>query len=56
MGPICLGYISKDLSVDNMERTGFTDYVLNFSVDYDPIWVNDIKNIHKYFMKKNYIV
>ena len=32
--PLCLGNISKDWAVDNMKRTGFTDYVYNFSVSY----------------------
>ena len=54
--PICLGNISKDWSVDIMKRTGFTDYVYDFSVDYEAIVVDDIKNIHKYLMKKNDIV
>ena len=36
-----------------MKRTGFTGYVYDFSVDYDAI---DIKDIHKYLMKKNKIV
>ena len=56
MDPICLGNISKDWSVDNMKRTGFTGYVYDFSVDYDPTGVYDIKNIHKYLMKKNNII
>ena len=43
--PLCLGNISKDWSVDNMERTGFTCYVYDFSVDYDSIAVDDIKEI-----------
>ena len=38
------------------KKTGFTDYVYDFSVDYDSVAVNDIKNIHKYLMKKNNIV
>ena len=42
VGPICLGNISKDWLVDNMKRTGFTGYVYDFSVDYDPAAVNDI--------------
>ena len=29
-GPLCLGKISKDWSVDNMKRTGFTGYVFWF--------------------------
>ena len=33
VGPICLGNISKDWSVDNMKATGFTGYVYDFSVD-----------------------
>ena len=56
VGPICLGNISKDWSVDNMKRTGFNGYVYNFSVNYDAIPVDDIKDIHKYLMKKNNVV
>ena len=56
VGPICLGNISKDWSVDNMKRTGFNGYVYNFSVNYDAIPVDDIKDIHKYLMKKNKVV
>ena len=56
VGPICLGNISKDWSVDNMKRTGFTGYVYDFSVDYDATDVDDIKDIHKYLMKKNNIL
>ena len=51
-----LGYISKDQSTDNMKKTGFTGYVYDFSVDYDSIAVDDIKDIHKYLMGKNDIV
>ena len=51
-----LGYISKDQSTDNMKKTGFTGYVYDFSVDYDSIAVDDIKDIHKYLMRKNDIV
>ena len=53
---LCLGNISKDWSVDNMKKTGFNGYVYDFSVDYDAIAVDDIKDIHKYLMKKNDIV
>ena len=56
VGPICLGSISKDWLVDNMKKTGFTGYVYDFSVDYDATDVDDIKDIHKYLMKKNNIV
>ena len=39
-----------------MKGTGFTDYVYDFSVDYYTIDVDDIKDIHKYLMRKNNIV
>ena len=39
-----------------MKRTGFTGYVFDFRVDYDDIEVDNIKDIHKYLMKKNDIV
>ena len=54
--PLCLENISKDWSVDNMKKTGFNGYVYDFSVDYDAIAVDDIKDIHKYLMEKNNIV
>ena len=54
--PLCLGNISKNWSINNMKKTGFNGYVYDFSVDYDAIVVDDIKDIHKYLMKKNNIV
>ena len=54
--PLCLGNISKDWLVDKMKRTGLNGYVYDFSVDYDAADVDDIKDIHKYLMKKNNIV
>ena len=54
--PLCLGNISKDLSTDNMKKTGLTGYVYDFSADYNAVTVDDIKDIHKYLMKKNGIV
>ena len=53
--PLCLGNISKNRLVDNMKKPGFTGYVYGFSVDYDAITVDDIKDIHKYLMKKSNI-
>ena len=50
--PLCLGNISKDWSIDNMKKTWFNGYVYDFSVDYDATAVDDIKDIHKYLMKK----
>ena len=54
--PLCLGNISKYWSVDNMKKTGFNGYVYDFSVDYDDVAVDDIKDIHKYLINKNNIV
>ena len=39
-----------------MKKTGFNGYVYDFSVDYDSTDADDIKDIHKYLMKKNDIV
>ena len=50
--PLCLGNISKDWLTDNMKKTGFNGYTYDFSVDYDATDIDDIKNIHKYLMKK----
>ena len=54
--PLCLGNISKDWSTDNMKKTGLTGYVYDFSADYNAVTLDDIKDIHKYLMKKNDIV
>ena len=53
---LCLGNISKDWSVNNMKKYGFTGNVYDFSVDYNAITVDSIKDIHKYLMVKNDIV
>ena len=53
---LCLGNISKDLTNDNMKKTGFNGYIYDFSTDYNAIAVSDILDIHKYLMKKNKIV
>ena len=49
--PLCLGNISKDWSTNNMKKRSLIGY--DFSVGYDAIDVDDIKDIHKYLMKKN---
>ena len=54
--PLCLGNISKDWLIDNMNKTGLNGYVYDFSVDYKATNVDDIKNIHKYLMKKNNVI
>ena len=51
--PLCLGNISKDWTVDNMEKTGLNECLYDFSVDYDAIAVDNMLDIHKYLMKKN---
>ena len=51
--PLRLGNISKDWSIDNMKKTGFTGDAYDFSIDYDSISVDEIKDIHKYIMKRN---
>ena len=50
--PLCLGNISKDWSVDNMKKTGFTGYVYDFSTDYNAIKISNILHIHKCLIKK----
>ena len=54
VSPLCLGNISKDWSTDNMKKTELTGYVYDFSAV--TVTVDDIKDIHKYLMKKNNIV
>ena len=54
--PLYLGNLSKDWSVDSMKDNGFNGNVYDFSVDYDAIAVDDIKDIHKYLMKNINIV
>ena len=49
---MCLGNISKDVSANNMKKTGLNGYVYDFRVDYDAVAVDDILEIHKYLMKK----
>ena len=54
--PLCLGSISKDWSTDKMKKTGLYGYVHDFSVDYNDTDVDDVKDIHKYLMKKKNII
>ena len=54
--PVYLGNISKDWLADNIKDTRLNGYNYDFSVDYDATDVDDIKDIHKYLMKKNNIV
>ena len=54
--PLCLGNISKDWLVVNMKKTVFTGYIYDSSANYNTVTLDDIKDIHKYLMKKNDIV
>ena len=49
---LCLGNTSKDFSSTNIKKTGFNGHIYDFSVDYDSIDDEDIKDIHKYLMTK----
>ena len=53
--PICLGNISRDVSVGHMKKTGLNGYVYDFSVDYDVITNDKILDINKHLMEKNNI-
>ena len=39
-----------------MKKSGFIGYVYDFNVDYNAADVDDIKDDHKYLMKKNNMV
>ena len=54
--PLCLENISKDWSTDNKKKSSFTVHVYEFSVRYHDIGVDDIKDVHKYLMKKNNMI
>ena len=47
--PMCLGNISKDFAVNNLNQTEPKRYVYNFSVDCESINTDDIPDIYKYF-------
>ena len=52
---LCLGKISKDFTIDNMEKkkkTEFKGIVKFFSVDFNPIDNNYILDIHKCLMER----
>ena len=60
--PIMFRKYSKDWSIDNVKKTGFMFmiyvyvYFYDFSVDYDPVTFNNIKDIHNNLMETNNIV
>ena len=50
---LCLGNISKDVSLDNMQKTRFFGNINDFILNYDAITVDDILDIQRYLMKKH---
>ena len=53
--PLCLANISKDWSTDNMKKLGLLVMFMILVQIIIPLQ-DDIKDIHKYLMKKNNIV
>ena len=53
---MCLGNMSKVFDSGYMEKIGLAGYVCDFSVDYCAIANDKILDIHKYLMKKIYII
>ena len=51
--PLCSENIPKDISVDNVKKTGLNEYVYGISVDYNIFDTSNIIDIHKYLMKKH---
>ena len=50
--PLCLGKFQKIGQQIIWKKTCFNGYVYDFSVDYDATDVDDIKDLHKYLIKK----
>ena len=48
---LSLGNISKELTINSMKKTGLKGNVNFFSVDFNPININFILDIHRYLMK-----
>ena len=53
---MCLGNVSKDLSITNATITGMYGDIHDFAVDYVAHDVPKIYDIHRYLMKRNGIV
>ena len=49
---LCLGNVSKDVTIDDMKKAVLKGVVKFFSVDFNPIDNNDILDIHKYLAKR----
>ena len=46
-----LGNISKDLTINNMKKTGLKGIIIFFSFDINPIDTNNNLDIHRHLMK-----
>ena len=49
---LCLGNISKDFTVNNMNKARLKRNKRFLSIDFNPIDTNDTSDIHKYLIKK----
>ena len=49
---LCLRNISKDFTINNMEKTGLKGSAECFSIDFNPIDTSNISDTHKYLMKE----
>ena len=47
-----LGNVSKGFKIDIMKKTGLKGVVNFFSVDFNPILINDVLDIHIYLMER----
>ena len=49
-------YFKRLYSREYEKKTGLNGYIYDFSVDYNPITVDDILDVQNYLMRKNDIV
>ena len=52
-GPLCLVKIGEQII---WKKTSFNGYVYDFNLDYDATDIDDIKDIHKYLIKKSNVM
>ena len=50
----CLGNVSKDITINNLNKIGLKGVVKYFSVDFNPVDTNNILDIHKYLIKRTW--
>ena len=49
---MCLRTISRDVSANNMKKTGLNECVYKFFVNYGAFGTSDFVDVRKYLMKK----